>query len=349
MPARDDAAEVRAWAVAQDLLDAGGTGRMPQAVYDTYDARDQEPVHGRVTVDRLPGESDDDFMARVDAVAEAGPPPGAAPPPPRPRAERKPRDVPGSRPPRAGWRPGFLGGPRAAPGGKRKRREKPPRVTTANRPRVSLDELISAGWRGAAGVVAPMLPATARMMKLQSPVVGVVLDPVVKGTLVDTFLQPLARTSETAEAMAVILLPPVLVGLMESDPRRATVMMPMLRFCMLRWHKVAGPAMADALRRETDFEADWGQTVDEMIGLLGMTFDTPEDEEAAVFDAQQHMADRYPPESEPDSDLEPPPAPFTPAQAARQAAEAMPRPEQQGGGPVPPGLHLDPRLAPVPT
>lgn len=348
MAGREDTPRVRAWAVGRGLLDDGSTGRISQAVYDAYDVRDpDEPLEGRIIVDRLPGESDEDFMARVDATAEAGPPPGGTPPP-RPRAERKPRDVPGSRPPRGSWRPGWLGGEQRARQGKARgkpRREKPARAKP-DHPRMPVDDLLSAAWRGLAGAVAPVLPATARMMKLQSPVVGVVLDPVVRGTIVDSLLQPLARTSETGEAIAVILLPPILVGLMEADPRRAVVMMPVLRGCMLRWGKVAGPAMAEALRRERDFEADWGQTVDEMISLLGMEFDSPEDEDAAVYEAQQGMAGHQ--GAEP-GDVPPPPEQFTPAQEARQAAEANPRPDAQQQAPVPPGLRFDPRLAPVPT
>jgi hypothetical protein len=36
-------------------------------------------VRPRVSVYRRPGESDEDFMARVDAVAAAGPPPERGP------------------------------------------------------------------------------------------------------------------------------------------------------------------------------------------------------------------------------------------------------------------------------
>jgi hypothetical protein len=333
MPAREDAAEVRAWAVAEGRVPEGQAGRMPQRVYDDYDARQADPLDG--------------VPMGGDEAAEAGAPPADPPPAAgRPRAERRPRDVPGSRPP-GGWRPGWLGGsPRAKP--TKKVGNARGKKSTENRPRVAVDELISGAWRGLAGVVAPMLPATGRMMKLQAPVVGVVLDPVVRGTVVDTLLQPLARTSETAEAVAVIMLPPILVGLMEADPRRAPLMMPILRGCMLRWHKVAGPSMASALKAERDFAEDWGQSVDEMIALLGMTFESAEDEDAAVYDAQQHMArgDDWPaPDADGGDGLAPPPEPFHPATAARQAAEQAPRPDAAPA--PPPGLHLDPRLAPV--
>jgi hypothetical protein len=155
------------------------------------------------------------------------------------------------------------------------------------KPRVPVDDFIAAVWRGVAGVARP-LPATSRLLKIQAPVAGVILEDTVKGTVVDKWLQPLARTSKGAEAMFALVGPPVIVAALEINPQYAPLLAPVLRESLLSWCKIAGPKMKDALQRETEFEAEFGQDVDQMIAFLFQ--DVPAaDEDAEVRARQQAM------------------------------------------------------------
>ena len=155
------------------------------------------------------------------------------------------------------------------------------------KPRVPVDDLIAGVWRGLAGVARP-LPATSRLLKIQAPVAGVILEDTVKGTVVDKWLQPLARTTKGAEAVFALAGPPVLVAAIEMNPAAAPLILPLLRESLLTWCKIAGPKMADALKRETEFEAEFGQDVDTMMAFL-FTDILPADEDAAVKAQQEAM------------------------------------------------------------
>jgi hypothetical protein len=119
---------------------------------------------------------------------------------------------------------------------------------------------------------------------------------------------------------------------MESDPKRAPLCMPVLRACLMRGSKVAGPAMAKAMAAEAAAEDAWGMPVDAIIALLGMEFDDPEAEAEAVYAAQQAVAEQAGPDGPDVWESSPPPEAFTPAQEARQAAEAVPVPNGQSAG-----------------
>jgi hypothetical protein len=245
-------ADIRAWAEANGRA-VGARGGISKALRDDYETAQLEAALSD-------GPSDADF----GDVAEPGPPPADV-------TERKPRTIPAPRT-RRGARD-WLGRPRKAkPKGKA-------------RPRVPVDDLIAGVWRAAAGFARP-LPATSRLLKMQAPVAGAVLEDAVKGTFVDTVLQPVARAGQTGEAFAVLVLPPVLVAAIELDPGRMPFLLPPLRELMLRWAHVAGPKMAAALAREREFEEQFGEDVD---GLLAMLFEGMDAaaEEAAVRDAQE--------------------------------------------------------------
>jgi hypothetical protein len=248
--------EIRAWARDQGL-DVPVRGNVPGHLRDAYEA-----YHGDLPPSADPlddGQADDDESA--------------APPPPaeRRQRERKPRTV---------KTPGTAGRLRSRWAGKTTPKKK--------HPRVPVDDLIAGVWRAAAGFLTP-LPATARVMKFQAPVAGLLLEDAVKDSAVDRLLQPLARAGKTGEAMFVLAGPPLMVAAIETDPRRAPFIMPVLRESLLRWCAVAGPKMTDAMKREREFEELYGQSVDEMMILLfgdGQA-DVPDDER--VRQAQARM------------------------------------------------------------
>ena len=155
-------AEVRAW-MRESGEDVGTRGTVAQSDIDRYEA-----AHAPGP-DYPPGMNDDDFT-----ISEPGPPPADA-------AEKKPRNIATAKPAErfSSWRKAKA---KAKPKGKAK-------------PRVPVDDLIAGLWRGLAGFARP-LPATSRLLKIQAPVAGVILEDVVKGTVVDKWMQPLARTTK---------------------------------------------------------------------------------------------------------------------------------------------------------
>jgi hypothetical protein len=248
-----DAQDIRDWARAQGRP-VNDRGTISHELRHDYETAQLEAM-----ADTEPGDAD------FGDLAEPGPPPADV-------TEKRPRTI---ATPRGSSRSRW-GRPRPGAKGKAKAR-----------PRVPLDDLIATVWRGLAGMVRP-LPATSRLLKIQAPVAGAVLEPVVKGTVVDTFLQPLARTSASAEALIVLAGPPLLVAAMEMDPAKVPVLLPVARELMLRWCKIAGPKMAEAMKRENEFEEEFGTTVDDILSLLEK--ELPADEEdAAVRGVQDAM------------------------------------------------------------
>jgi hypothetical protein len=250
-------ADIRAWA-RNNGWQIGDRGQLPKAIREAYSA-----AHGASNgaappepppPDYDPGMTDADFT-----VSEPGPPPADD------LEEKKPRTI---KTQSKGWRFG-----------------KKPKTPGRRKPRVPVDDLISTIWRGLAGMARP-LPPTSRMLKIQAPVAGVLLEDVVKDTVVDRVLQPIARSTQGAEALAVLVGPPVLVTAMTLNPEAAPFLMPPLRELMLRMVKVAGPKMSEALKQEREFEDAYGGTVDQLIASLFA--DMPDQENpAAAAEAEE--------------------------------------------------------------
>ena len=257
-----DAAEIRAWARGEgrSVPERGG---IPRALREDYERAQFEAA---VLAGEDPGFPGDP----AGEESTAAPPPADAP-----ERERRPRNIAVARP-RSRW------GRKAPQSGAKKGKPR------SRAPRVPLDDLIATIWRGAAGMLRP-LPATSRLLKIQAPVAGAILEPMAKGTLADTFLQPLARTTEGAEAIAALAGPPILVAMMELDHTKADLLMPILRELMLRWCKLAGPKMAEAMARESEFEEQFGQTVDDILALLDAQLADEGAEDQAVRQVQDTM------------------------------------------------------------
>jgi hypothetical protein len=218
-------ADIRAWAREQNLDNVPARGSLPGWVRDAHEA--YHSVNG-------------DGPAGVEAPTDA-PLPG----------EVRPKSV---RPGRTGGRwPGF-----GRPDGKPKRAKKRP-------PRVSVEDLVAGVWGAIAGAAAAVMPATAKMMKFQAPVAGAVLEGVIEGTIVERALQPIARSAAAGEAIGALALPPIIIGAIEMNPARAPFLIPILRPVLLRWHKIAGPKLAELEEREAAFEEEFGQDVDRLI------------------------------------------------------------------------------------
>jgi hypothetical protein len=140
--------------------------------------------------------------------------------------------------------------------------------TKKSHPRVSVADLITGAWWLISKAAEPISPPMAKMLAMEAPIAGMMLDETVKGSVVDKVLQPLARTEESSKAFAALITPPLLVGVIDKNPSMANNLLPILRKS-LQWHvELAGPMVAEKMQREQEFEAQYGQQVDAMIMLV---------------------------------------------------------------------------------
>jgi hypothetical protein len=251
-------ADIRTW-----LRDQGDTDVSVRGPISKADRARYELAHG---FDEAAGPGDSDFD-----VSEPG-----EPPPDKPEPEKRPRNV--AVPRKLPWQ----------------RHDKAPKAKGAKRKRVALDDTIATGWRFLASLAKP-LPATSRLLKIQAPVAGKILEPAIRDTFIDKILQPIARTTEGAEAVAVLLVPPAVVTAMQLNPQTIPFLMPVLRETLMRMIRIAGPAMAEAMQQEREFEAQFGGNVDDLIAMLLSELVVPEGEspeqaeEELVRKAQEAM------------------------------------------------------------
>lgn len=142
--------------------------------------------------------------------------------------------------------------------------------------RVSVESVIGMAYGLVATVVkqipgpndTPALLPISRVMEMQAPAVGIVVDDLVKGTIFDRVLQPIARTGKSGEAVWGIIGPPVLVGAIMTQPGMQGVLVPMLRESLKSYVIVAGPAMKKAKEREEKLMAELGMEPDKTIDAL---------------------------------------------------------------------------------
>lgn len=255
-----EAQDIRAWAAANGI-DISDRGRIRGEVVDEYRARngtaEEEPELDELEL----GEDDLD----VDGAETVSKPPPALPPVEGKVAERKPKP-----PPRK--RRGLL-----------QRKPRTPKAKAARKP-VSIENLVSSGWALGAMALArsPSAIPVARIMDMQSPVAGIVVEDMTRGTVVHRILEPLARAGEKGEKAFALLGPPVLVGVMTARPEMFPVLKPLLKMSMMSWMQVAGPAMDKIQARAAKFDQDFaGVDLDAMIDSLWAGVPVPSDQEEA--------------------------------------------------------------------
>lgn len=140
-----------------------------------------------------------------------------------------------------------------------------PRAVKARKPRVSVDRFVSRGWQFIAQAIQPISMPTARVLDIQAPVAGLVLEDVVKGTVVDRVLQPLARTTAAGEVVFALVGPPAIVAAIHRRPEAAPFLIPFLKEALRSWIDVAGDKVQISKERDEKFEQEYGQKIDEMI------------------------------------------------------------------------------------
>jgi hypothetical protein len=275
--------EVRTWAVAEG--NATSRGKLRSEVIDQWNADhpndlyEPNPPRDGFT-GNAPDYPDADFDENFpdpDGLGDTGE-----------TAPKRPRS---SKAAPKGFRNPF-GRAKAKPGAKKK-----------TVPRISTEDLLGAAWRGAAKLLTP-LPPLQRTLRMQAPVAGMLLDDIVQGTIVDPLLQPLARLADQGKTVQALAGPPVFVGAImahqmqcaaadppaDPNPLFMAIAVEGLRSSLMAWMDVAGPKFDMAMEREAQFEAKYGQRVDDMIALIFAPPATSEGEseaeEAAIRRAQ---------------------------------------------------------------
>lgn len=204
------------------------------------------------------------------------------------RSEARPRKVQQSK----GWRGRLWGGQGAgkAPA-KGKARPKAPRVP--------VDKLIERGWDILARVAQPVNLPVSRVLAIQAPAAGLMLEDVVKGTVVDLVLQPIARAEARLEVVGALAGPPLLVLALQlphnqpfrevvkdgqktmvpsaSGAIRQTVLMSALEESLMMWDDVTRERMTEVRERVKANEARRAQ----VQAIIAEIF-APTDEQAAA-------------------------------------------------------------------
>jgi hypothetical protein len=251
-----DSQDIRTWAKTQGI-DIGVRGRIPDTVREQYDA-------SRNGGGELPE------LDAAELILPGEPEvPQDAPPPKLASVGTVVPERPPERPKRRG---GLLG---------RKPREAKPK---SGHKRVSLENLISSGWGLAALALArsPQALPVARILDLQAPVAGIIVDDMARGTIADKILQPLARMGEKGEKLFALAGPPMLVGMMTAQPQLFPVLKPMLKMSMMSWMQVSKPAMEKVQKRAEAFAEDFGDMdLDAMIDALWIDAPVPSEQEEA--------------------------------------------------------------------
>lgn len=217
--------DIRSWA-REKGLQVGERGRLPGDVTDAYRAEhpDELPDVDQAHAEQLGAE-----LVPVDVAGERAA--GVD-------GERPPEDSTPSGPARL-WRK-----LKARASGRHKRR-------------ASLDWVGTIGWGMLSQIAASKgaLP-TARVLEMQAPTAGLILDQALAGTLADRLLQPIARGGKRAQAAAALIGPPLLVTAISIHPEKIDTLGPILKECLIQWALVAGPQMQVLAKRQEKIKAE---------------------------------------------------------------------------------------------
>lgn len=143
------------------------------------------------------------------------------------------------------------------------------------RKRVTLENLGGALWGIGAKIVTALgeqyLPVS-RMMTFESPVAGMVVEDLARGTVVDRMLQPLARLMESGSEGAALIGLPLAAGIVGRYPQSYPAVRPVMAGMMRSYITVAGPKLRELRLREERFakemeawSAEFGMTIDDIL------------------------------------------------------------------------------------
>lgn len=136
---------------------------------------------------------------------------------------------------------------------------------SAPRTRSTLEKLIGRGWAMIGRIIQPMNDPMARVLAVQAPVAGMILDDLIKDTAIDKLLQPVARLEKKGEIAFALIAPPILVGLISARPDLAGYLLPWLKESLASWIDVAGPKLEEIQVREEKFQNEYGVKIDKLM------------------------------------------------------------------------------------
>lgn len=254
-------ATVRAWCREQGI-EVPSRGKLSSALREQYAEAHGELLDDDDQGEQLDDDQDDDGGERAPVLSLV-----EAPAPETPPRSPRPRKLTGLFSRAAARRP----------------RSGPKR-------RVSLESTLAGGWSILAAAAAQTgRGPTGRVLAMQAPVAGVILEDALKGTLADRVLQPLARSAQSASKVGALLGPPVLVTLLDMHPEWAPQILPILHTTMRQWVLVAGPALkAQEKKAAKAMEAlgvEDDTSLDQMINAMIEAIFDPEGDGQAVTDA----------------------------------------------------------------
>jgi hypothetical protein len=252
------------------------------SIADHYADADADPgadPGGPVADDYAEGTSPEDF-GEPDELEELE----AAPPPVRAPVVTAVPSLPAERRPTRPRRPGPA--ERFAARAKARERKKP-------RPhkRVPVDGLISSAWAAMGGLAGQMDPPLGRVLVMQAPVSGLILEDIVRGTAVDRVLQPIARAGEKAEMVLALAGPPVIVAALEASATlpeqqmatRQAILLPLLERSLMLWARIAGDKIDTQIKRA----AEEGPARERARELMAMIWPDQTPEQDAEQDAER--------------------------------------------------------------
>lgn len=155
------------------------------------------------------------------------------------------------------------------------------RSSKARKPRVSTEKALSWLWSGAASLANSFNPAVSRVMSMQAPMAGMILEDKVKNTIADKVLQPIARGLDSGNTAMALIGPPLFIQALTMRPERAPQIVPMLRASLRSWVVVAGSKIEAQVEEDKEFEEKYGKKIDEMLEYilepLGFQMNRPEE------------------------------------------------------------------------
>jgi len=258
-----DPAVVRA-VLRENGHDVPAHGRLSGEWIDAYEAivaaadGDQPPDPG-------PGPEPGEYDAGVSAADF----PDEDDEPPAPVAEQRPRRPGRARGPSAKTLRARLSGGRGGAGSRKKKKH----------PRVPVDRLVGRVWEGLGRMATPAVPPVGRAMQWQAPVAGLILEDMVRDTVADRALQPIARAEATAEKGFALVGLPVVVGALAAsqglpeDQRllRQAVLVPLLREIIVMNIRIMGDKAEEIAARQ----AEAGPLNDRADQIMAMFFAVP--------------------------------------------------------------------------
>ena len=155
------------------------------------------------------------------------------------------------------------------------KKPKAPRASVRGGPRASTAKLAAGVW----GIAAKLLNGTAatplsRVLALQAPVAGMIIDREIKGTLVDVLAQPVARLVNRASQVGVLFTLPILVQVVTMRPDLYEQLRPHMVDALYDWFEVAGPEIEKMAKRQEkrrqQFNGGEGPTPEQLIELFFM-------------------------------------------------------------------------------